>query len=94
MGGKEAMGELQRFDPAVKAIVSSGYASDLIMANFSKYGFKGVVPKPYQIFELGRAPHKALKSKWGRHGLVKALWRSKERNVVARKMCKAARKEM
>lgn len=61
MGGKEAMGELKRFDPAVKAIVSSGYASDLIMANFSKYGFKGAVPKPYQIYELGRALHKALK---------------------------------
>jgi two-component system, cell cycle sensor histidine kinase and response regulator CckA len=60
MGGKEAMDELKKIDPGVKAIVSSGYASDLIMANFSKYGFRGIVAKPYQIYELGRALHKVL----------------------------------
>ena len=54
MGGKEAMEKLRAIDPKVKAVVSSGYANDPIMANFRSYGFAGVVPKPYNVDELGR----------------------------------------
>jgi CheY-like chemotaxis protein len=36
----------------VKAIVSSGYANDAVIANFKKYGFSGIVTKPYNITEL------------------------------------------
>ncbi len=55
MGGEEAMERLREIDPAVKVIVSSGYANDPIMANHSEYGFVGVVPKPYSIEELSGA---------------------------------------
>ncbi len=54
MGGKEAVRELLKIDPEVKAIVSSGYSSDPIMSDCKKYGFVGVVAKPYKISELGK----------------------------------------
>lgn len=55
MGGKETLEKLLAVDPEVKAIVSSGYSKDPIMANFAQYGFMGVVPKPYKIEELSKA---------------------------------------
>ena len=42
MGGKEAIEKLRSLDPEVKAIVSSGYSNDPIMADHEKYGFVGV----------------------------------------------------
>lgn len=52
MGGKETLEQLQALDPKVKAIVSSGYSDDPIMANFAKYGFSGGVAKPYKASDL------------------------------------------
>ena len=51
-GGKEAIGKILEIDPNVKAIVSSGYSIDPVMANFRKYGFRGVVSKPVQMKDL------------------------------------------
>jgi PAS domain S-box-containing protein len=53
MGGKEAVKRLLEIDPQVKAIVSSGYATDPVMANYRDYGFVGVIPKPFRVSELG-----------------------------------------
>ncbi len=44
--------ELLAIDPRVKAIVSSGYSNDPVMSDFKKYGFSGVIAKPYEIQEL------------------------------------------
>ncbi len=52
MGGAEAVKQLRLIDPGVKAIVSSGYSNDPVMANFREHGFLGVVPKPYDPVEL------------------------------------------
>ena len=52
MGGKDAVQELLRIDPNVKAIVSSGYSNDPVMADFRRYGFAGIVKKPFQVHEL------------------------------------------
>ena len=51
MGGKDAC-KLSRIDPSIKAIVSSGYANDPIMANYREFGFSAVLPKPYRVEEL------------------------------------------
>ena len=52
MGGREAIGRLREIDADVKAIVSSGYSQDPVMANFKDYGFNGMVAKPYKIESL------------------------------------------
>lgn len=60
MGGKEAVVEIARIDPRIKKIVSSGYSNDSIMANYEKYGFNGVIAKPYRIGELSQKLHELL----------------------------------
>jgi two-component system cell cycle sensor histidine kinase/response regulator CckA len=60
MGGQEALRQILDFDPQVKAIVSSGYSDDQIMANFKEYGFKGIIAKPYRITELSKILHEVL----------------------------------
>jgi PAS domain S-box-containing protein len=60
MGGKEAIRRLKELDPQVKAIVSSGYSYDPVMANFQEYGFSGVIPKPYVMEDLGRVLHEVI----------------------------------
>ncbi|MEJ2716245.1 MAG: PAS domain S-box protein [Deltaproteobacteria bacterium] len=60
IGGKEALDKLRAIDPEIKAIVSSGYSNDPIMANYRTYGFSGVVAKPYSAEDLGKALSKVL----------------------------------
>ena len=54
MGGMEALKQILPIDPQVKAIVSSGYSDDAIMANYKEYGFKEVISKPYKITKLSQ----------------------------------------
>jgi PAS domain S-box-containing protein len=60
MGGKDTIDKLLRVDPEVKAIVSSGYSTDPIMANHEKYGFKAVVAKPFDLKDLNETIKKVL----------------------------------
>jgi PAS domain S-box-containing protein len=60
MGGKKTIEELLKIDPNVKAIVSSGYSNDPIMAYYKKHGFKAVVAKPFDLKELNEAIKKVL----------------------------------
>ena len=55
MGGKETLEKLLEVDPKVVAIVSSGYANEAIMSDYTRYGFKGVIVKPYTFDELKSA---------------------------------------
>lgn len=55
MGGKDALAELLKLDPKIRAIASSGYSSDPVMANPRTYGFYTSLPKPYDIPDLMRA---------------------------------------
>lgn len=52
LGGKDAITLLKAYDPAVKAIVSSGYSDDPVVQNFMQYGFSGRLSKPYKISDL------------------------------------------
>ncbi len=62
-GGRETILELLEMDPKCKAIVSSGYSNDPVMADYQKYGFSGVVTKPYKINELAEAINKVVAKK-------------------------------
>ena len=61
MGGKEAIQKLLEIDPEIKAIVSSGYSGDPVLANFQEYGFKGIIPKPFESSSLGKVLHEVLR---------------------------------
>ncbi len=61
MGGRQAMEELLKLDPAVKAIVSSGYSNDLVLANYKAHGFRGMVSKPYDVADFAHAVELVLK---------------------------------
>jgi len=60
MGGKQAIQELRQIDPDVKAIVSSGYSNDPVMENYEKYGFRGVLAKPFDMGSLRLALNSVL----------------------------------
>ena len=60
MGGAECMAELRRIDPDVRAIVSSGYSNDPVMANYRQHGFRAVVTKPYAVGVLAEAIRRVL----------------------------------
>ncbi len=52
LGGRESLEALKAIDPSVRAIVSSGYSNDPVMARYREHGFAAVVPKPYSIDAL------------------------------------------
>jgi DNA-binding NarL/FixJ family response regulator len=55
------MSKLLEIDPGARAIVSSGYSNDPVMANYRAHGFRGVMPKPYTIEDMAQALTKVLK---------------------------------
>jgi signal transduction histidine kinase/CheY-like chemotaxis protein len=62
MGGKEAVKELSAEDPEVKVIVSSGYSQNPVMSDYRKYGFVGVITKPYRIRQLSEEVDRVIKT--------------------------------
>jgi DNA-binding NarL/FixJ family response regulator len=54
LGGQETFEQLKSLDPGIRAVVSSGYSNDPILSKYQEYGFKGVVPKPFEFSELSR----------------------------------------
>jgi nitrogen-specific signal transduction histidine kinase/ActR/RegA family two-component response regulator len=52
MGGREAVQRILAVDPGARAIVSSGYSSDPVLANYRDYGFSGELVKPFTMAAL------------------------------------------
>ncbi len=63
MGGRKTIEKLLLLNGNIKAIVSSGYSNDPIMANYRDYGFSGVIAKPYRIDELAGVVGEVLQKK-------------------------------
>jgi len=62
MGGREAIEQLLKIDPDVKAIVSSGYSNNPVLANYRDYGFRAVLGKPYRLQEMSKVLKKLTES--------------------------------
>lgn len=60
MGGEKTIEELKSIDPDIKAIISSGITNDPVMQNYQNYGFKEILPKPYNTETLLRTLDKVL----------------------------------
>jgi CheY-like chemotaxis protein len=54
MGGAQTMVHLQKLDPDVCAIITSGYNSEEFGAQISEMGFRGILHKPYHAADLGK----------------------------------------
>ncbi|MBN1880394.1 PAS domain S-box protein [bacterium] len=65
IGGKETISQLSAIDPGIRAIVSSGYSNDPVMANYTEHGFIDCLRKPFQIDDLYRIIAKWIKQPQG-----------------------------
>src|SRR5262249_40163772 len=61
MGGLETLAHLRAIDAQVIALISSGYATGPVMADWVHYGFSGAVAKPYTVNQLQKALRHALR---------------------------------
>jgi DNA-binding NtrC family response regulator len=55
MGGRETVQNILKIDPKARVLVSSGYSNDPVMSDYARYGFCGLVPKPYSMQSLSDA---------------------------------------
>ena len=69
IGGQETIRELLKIDPAVKAIVMSGYPNDPAVLEPERYGFEGVLTKPFDKLKLGAVLSLVLRSANSGQGL-------------------------
>lgn len=54
LGGAPTLVHLQKLDPVVCAILTSGYNSDEFEAQVTAMGFRGILNKPYHAADLGK----------------------------------------
>ncbi|MBW1783604.1 MAG: response regulator [Deltaproteobacteria bacterium] len=59
-GGREAIRDLLKVNPEVRAVVCSGYADDPVMSNCEQYGFRASLAKPFTRTSIMHALKKAL----------------------------------
>lgn len=62
LGGKDALNQLIKMNPNIKAIVSSGYSDDLVMANYLNYGFCERLTKPFDLKTLSEVLNRVINS--------------------------------
>ena len=54
MGGLETAAVLKELDSDVPLVVASGYSDDPVVANAGRYGFSGILRKPFAKDDLQR----------------------------------------
>lgn len=52
MDGEKTLNEIQKINPTVKAIASSGYSNNSVLSDYHAFGFCSALPKPYSLEEL------------------------------------------
>lgn len=62
MGGRETIQRLKAMHPAAKAIVISGYSNSDVMKEYRKWGFDGVINKPFGISDLSQTLNSVLQA--------------------------------
>ena len=60
MGGIETLKRILELDPKARAVVSSGYANDPVMAFFQDYGFIDRIAKPYSVSRISEVLDRCL----------------------------------
>ncbi|WP_448384105.1 response regulator [Desulfosoma sp.] len=63
VGGREIIQKIRALDPSVRAIASSGYANDPVMAQPHAFGFSGVMAKPYRMEDLEKVLRAVLRNR-------------------------------
>ncbi len=53
MGGLDCLEELRKMDAHIRAILTSGYSNEPVLANHRQYGFQGMLAKPFSLEGLG-----------------------------------------
>jgi len=61
MGGVETVKEILKIDPLAKVVVASGYSNHPALSNYSDYGFKASIVKPFLITDLDKTIKKIMK---------------------------------
>lgn len=61
-GGVETLQKLRDINPEIKAIVTSGYSNDAILANYEQYGFIDALTKPFNLTEVQQVMQDTLGS--------------------------------
>ena len=62
LGAMDTIEPLRKIDPTVRAMVSSGWTEEPAIKDPQKFGFIGVVPKPYDIEDMETRIFRALES--------------------------------
>lgn len=60
MGGEEACRAILAIDPTARVLVCSGYCDEEMTESMERFGFAGVIPKPYSPLELSEVLHHAI----------------------------------
>jgi DNA-binding NtrC family response regulator len=63
MGGMKAASLIHEMDPDALLIVTSGYSNDPVVANFDRYGFSGVILKPFSASTLAGEVNRLIREK-------------------------------
>ncbi|CAN5618570.1 hypothetical protein BH18VER1_BH18VER1_12800 [soil metagenome] len=60
MGGLATIEHLRGMDPQVNAIICSGYSDEAALSEFTAYGFRGALPKPFTRRELAETLQRTI----------------------------------